>query len=116
MRRKIETTVVRVGKRIREIRNSQKISQQELGERADLNYKFVGGIERGERNPSIETLRKVAHGLKVEVGELFRFETGRQLSERDRLLHSIIGLLGDKTSKELKLARRMLLSLFKDEV
>ena len=115
MKRKLGTTVVKVGKRIREVRKAQGISQQELGERANLNYKYIGGVERGERNPSVESLVKIAKGLKVDVGDFFNVDDDRQLSEKERTYHQIIGLLGDKSTKELKLAKRMLTSLFKDE-
>ena len=115
MKRKMDTTVVQVGRRIRQVRKAQKISQQELGERANLNYKYIGGVERGERNPSVESLVKIARGLKVDVGNFFKFEDDRQLSEKERVYNQIIGLLGNKSTKELKLAKRMLTSLFKDE-
>ena len=115
MKTKLDPIVVLVGGRIRQIRKAQKISQQELGERADLNYKYIGGVERGERNPSIQSLVKIARGLKVEVGDFFKLEGQRQLPDKDRLINSIIGLLGNKSMKELKLARRMLMSLFKEE-
>ena len=115
MRRKVDIAVVQVGIRIRELRKAQKISQQELGDRANLNYKYIGSVERGERNPSIESLLKIADGLKADVGDFFNMERQRQLSERDKLLHSTIGLLGNKNIKQLKLAKRMLVSLFKDE-
>jgi DNA-binding XRE family transcriptional regulator len=84
MKTKLDPIVVLVGGRIRQIRKAQKISQQELGERADLNYKYIGGVERGERNPSIQSLVKIARGLKVEVGDLFRLEGQRQLPDKDR--------------------------------
>lgn len=115
MKQKLGTTVVKVGKRIREFRKAQRISQQELGERADLNYKYIGGVERGERNPSVESLVKIAKGLKVDVGDFFNVDDSRQLSEKERIYNQIIGLLGDKSTKELKLAKRMLTSLFKNE-
>ena len=115
MKKKMDTTVVQVGRQIRQIRKAQKISQQELGDRANLNYKYIGGVERGERNPSVESLMKIANGLKVDVGEFFKFEDVGQMSEKGRIYSQIIGLLGNKSTKELKLARRMLTSLFKDE-
>jgi len=115
MKRKMDTTVVQVGRRIRQIRKAQKISQQELGERANLNYKYIGGVERGERNPSIESLMKIAKGLKIDIGKFFKFDDTGQLSEKERTFNQIIGLLGNKNTKELKLTRRMLTSLFKKE-
>ena len=39
-----------------------------------MNYKYLGAIERGEKNPSIENLEKIAVALKVKLHELFLFE------------------------------------------
>lgn len=60
-----------VGKRIRIIRKAKGLTQEEVGEKADLNYKFVGKIERGEVNPSIETLFAVANALNIDLPQLF---------------------------------------------
>lgn len=46
-------------------------SQEELGEHADLSYKFVGEIERGMVNPSLDSLAGIAIALNVEISELF---------------------------------------------
>ena len=46
------------------------ISQEELGYKSDLHYTHIGAIERGEKNWSIDTLVKVAKGLKVTVNDL----------------------------------------------
>ena len=59
---------------MRSFRNQKGATQQELGNRADVNYKFLGEIERGRHNPSFETLVKVAEALQVDPLELFRFE------------------------------------------
>ena len=63
-----------LGRRIRSLRTIKGWSQQQLGEKADVNYKFVGEIERGRQNPSFDTLLKIASALGVELSELFRFE------------------------------------------
>ena len=71
-----------LGCRIRSLRNMKGWTQQELGEQADVNYKFVGEIERGQQNPSFAVLVKIAAALEVELPELFRFES-EQLSRKE---------------------------------
>jgi len=61
----------RLGIRIRSIRGQVKISQEELGHLAKLHRTYIGAIERGERNPSVLSLKKIADALKVELGDLF---------------------------------------------
>ena len=54
-----------LGQRVRELRERQKISQQQLAERADLDTTYVSGIERGRRNPGLNTLVRLAKALRV---------------------------------------------------
>ena len=56
---------------IRRIRESKKITQEQLALTAGLNRAYIGYIERGERNPSTGTLAKIAQALKVSVKDLF---------------------------------------------
>lgn len=64
---------IKVGKKIAEIRKKRDVTQEELAAMAKLNRAYVGYIERGERNPSIQTIEKIADVLKVEIHELFYF-------------------------------------------
>ena len=44
-----------------------------LANRSGMDRTYVGGIERGERNPTFEIIEKLAKALDVAVLELFRF-------------------------------------------
>lgn len=59
-----------VGNNIRLLRLQLKISQEELASRAELHRTYVGGVERGERNPSILIIAKIAKALDVNPREL----------------------------------------------
>ena len=63
-----------LGRRIRFLRDMKSWTQQELGSKANINYKFLGEIERGQKNPSFNILAKIATALEVDFPELFRFE------------------------------------------
>jgi transcriptional regulator with XRE-family HTH domain len=63
-----------LGRRIRTLRKSKNLTQEQLGGRAGINYKHLGAIERGDENPSLSVLDKIADGLGVEILELFRFQ------------------------------------------
>ena len=63
-----------LGKRIRELRMSGGFTQEKLGEKAGLNYKFIGELERGQVNVSLDSLAKIAEALMVKVGDLFSEE------------------------------------------
>jgi transcriptional regulator with XRE-family HTH domain len=61
----------RLGLRIRSLRENAGISQEALGHLSGLHRTYVGAIERGERNPSVLSLKKIADALEINLGELF---------------------------------------------
>ena len=67
----MEDTQHRVGARIRHLRRDRGFTQEQLGERAGLSYKFVGEVERGVGNPTVSSLEAIAKALDLPVGELF---------------------------------------------
>ena len=71
--RKSTTLRKNFGKKIRNQRNQMTISQEELGFRASLDRTYISGIERGERNPSLDNIGKIAKALKISLKELFSF-------------------------------------------
>lgn len=62
----------RLGARLRELRRDRGWSQQVLADRADVSPKHLGEVERGVTDASATVLVKIARGLDVPVGELFR--------------------------------------------
>jgi len=62
----------KLGKRIRELRKAKELTQEALGEKASLSYKFIGEIERGQVNPSLDSLSAIANALNVEIGDFFQ--------------------------------------------
>lgn len=61
-----------IGEAIRTYRKRVKLTQEELAERADLNPKYLGEIERGEKIISIEALLRIAKAVKVPIRQFFR--------------------------------------------
>lgn len=61
----------RFGKAVRRRRRELDLSQEELAERAELHRTYVSDIERGDRNPSLENVEKLAKALNLKVSELF---------------------------------------------
>lgn len=59
------------GERVRELRKSAGLSQEELADLADLDRSYVGCIERGERNLSIENVCRLAKAIGVSPAEFF---------------------------------------------
>lgn len=61
----------RFGKAIRQRRRGLDLSQEELAERAELHRTYISSIERGERNPSLENIEKLAKALDISISALF---------------------------------------------
>lgn len=59
-----------LGKRVRELRSREGISQDGLAHASGIHATSIGRIERGAREPRLTTILKLAHGLGVEPGEL----------------------------------------------
>ena len=59
-----------LGNAIKKQRSALGISQEELAARAGLHRTYVSDVERGERNPSIASIEKLAQALKVSVSSL----------------------------------------------
>lgn len=58
------------GKRVREERLKKELSQEKLAELANLHRTYIGMIERGEKNITLENIEKIAKALKVSVSKL----------------------------------------------
>ncbi len=99
-----------LGGRIRTLRTERGYTQQELGERADINYKFLGEVERGQQNPSFQILVKIAAGLDIELPELFRFE--QEITDRKELIKRINSIIKSLNDNNLQQALASLKILF----
>ena len=59
------------GVRVRKLRVAQGLSQEVLAQRAGLHRTYIGGIERGERNVSLENIQKISSALNITLDKLF---------------------------------------------
>jgi transcriptional regulator with XRE-family HTH domain len=60
------------GKRVRELRKERGLSQVELAAKVGIDRSYMGFLERGERNPSLEVIAKIAEALSVTPDELLK--------------------------------------------
>jgi len=61
------------GQKLQKVRKSKGISQEDLAASLSLHRNYIGMIERGERNPTVRTLYKLAQALKVKSSDLLPF-------------------------------------------
>lgn len=68
-----ENVEKKFGIKLAYIRKQQKLSQMKLAEKVNMNFNYIGQIERGEANVTIHTMKILADALGVELKELFTF-------------------------------------------
>lgn len=68
---RMDSVLVRFGRRVRELRKKKGLSQEALALEAGLDRSYIGGVERGERNISLVSIYKITTALGVQVAELF---------------------------------------------
>jgi transcriptional regulator with XRE-family HTH domain len=67
-----ETTVLKkLAKQIVSLRAEKQWSQEVLAERSSIQRSYIADLERGQRNPSVRTLVKIANALGIPVSSLF---------------------------------------------
>lgn len=96
----MENVRKKLGEKIRTLRKAKNLTQEGLGEKTGLSYKFIGEVERGQVNPSLNTLAAIAEALSVTVGDLF-------LEKRDLLCQ-----FSDQESQTIKKALTLLEKAF----
>lgn len=98
------TIAEKFGKRIRALRKSKKLSQEELAEKCGLHTTYIGQIERGEKNASLESIQKLSNGLGISIAEIFstfkstHIETSNALADE---LYEKIHFMDDKVLKNI---------------
>lgn len=60
-----------LGRRIKQIRKSKKITQEKLAEMIDVDFGYISKLEVGLNFPSIRTLNKIADALSVDIADFF---------------------------------------------
>lgn len=61
-----------LGMRIKYLRNIKHWSQEDLALEANVNKNYISDLERGQRNPTVKILEKIARALDISLSELFK--------------------------------------------
>ncbi|MBH5317247.1 helix-turn-helix transcriptional regulator [Paenibacillus sp. GSMTC-2017] len=86
-----------IGDNIRVCRKSKGFSQEQLALRADINASYMGQVERGEKNPTIDVLSKIAIALQTPLEKIVNVENNQETTEdstryADKIANQLTGL------------------------
>lgn len=98
-----------IGKKIKEYRTLNKLTQERLGEKAGLHYTYIGQVERGEKEPSLKSLINIAEALGVGVDKLlinYNLSSGAGIK-----ISNITDLLLNRNERELEMIYCLLKNL-----
>ena len=101
-----------VGQRIRNYRTQQGLSQEKLAELSGCHPTYIGQLERGEKNATLESIDKIATALNVSLSKLFEKLGGQEDGSRDIPLECY-EFLSAKTKEEQEHLYRILLEMDK---
>jgi transcriptional regulator with XRE-family HTH domain len=87
------------GQRIKELRETKKITQEQLAELIGVETNTLSRIENGINFTTFDNLKKLADFLDVEIKDLFEFKHQRS---KEELIEEINKILAEKTEKEVQ--------------
>ena len=70
--------LIQFGQVVRDFRKSLGVSQEELADRTEIHRTYIGGIERGERNPTLLMIHRIAKALGVSPAEMLQGTQSRR--------------------------------------
>lgn len=110
MKENRETISAIIGKRIREFRTKQNLSQEELAFASEIHHAYIGKVERGEKCPTVETLYKIANGLKIPLHKLLDIDSETEMEETvafHRIKSAMDGLNADEMLKVAQIVEQV---------
>ena len=101
-------TKTSLGRRIRKLRLLRDLTQEQLAEKASLSGKYIGEIERGTANVTIEAIENIATALEVDLPALF--EISHEV-DRKQLVAEIYKHLDKADDNSIQLVFRIVKTL-----
>jgi len=98
----------RVGRRIRALRESRKLTQEALSEKAGFTQKYLGEVERGTGNITLELLTKLADALGVSLASIMDNDQEQPIDRLVMEIHRMVPLLSEKDAQIVYRMTKML--------
>jgi len=92
-----------IGRRIKEARHKLGLTQEKLGERADLHYSYIGQMERGNKAPSLKTLKKMASALNIRLETLLEDSPDLDMSPQQLLVQELVATVKSTSAEDIRM-------------
>lgn len=90
------------GARLKYLRTKNHLSQEELAFQCNMQASHIGQLERGQKNPTLDTLTKIAGGLNITLPELLNFEIETDSDKNNATISKINAYLAAMNEKQQK--------------
>jgi transcriptional regulator with XRE-family HTH domain len=97
-----------IGAKVRQKRIRLGLTQEKLAEKAEMDYRSIGAIERGERNLTLKSLEKIACALEMPAGRLLPLNPPEDKSQLEETFLKLVALLSPKDKRTTKLLEDIL--------
>ncbi len=68
----VSSVHAKFGKRVQQLRKQRGLTQEDLADLVNVDRSYMGFVERGERNPTLDKIIKIAKSLGITLSELFK--------------------------------------------
>ena len=94
---------VEVGRRIREIREYQHFTREQLSEKANISTQFLSDIENGYKSMTVLTIINLAKALNISTDYLLLGKlSSNESNERDKIIHNLLDSLPEEKKKSIE--------------
>ena len=102
-----------VGKRIYAIRTSKHMSRKDLAKRSGLHLTYIGQLERGEKNATLESIERITAALGISLSKLFEKLDGQEDGGEKDIPLACYEFLSAKSKEEQEQLYKILLEMDK---
>lgn len=94
---------VEVGRRIREIREYQHFTREQLSEKANISIQFLSDIENGYKSMTVLTIINLAKALNISTDYLLLGKlSSNESNERDKIIHNLLDSLPEEKKQSIE--------------
>lgn len=63
---------MKFGENLKKLRKERDLSQEDFADKCGLHRTYIGGLERGERNPTLSTMVRIAKTFEINISQLLK--------------------------------------------